>query len=796
MKKIITLFFFFQVSVCIQTIGQDLKSGLIAYYPLNGNANDESGNNNHGVVNGAILTYGRDGSPNTAYYFNGNNSYIDLQQNFIKDIDFTMSLWFKTDYNGKINPLISTRHRESSFSHTLVIENGLLELSLDGPGYFKLFQGKKYVNDNSWHFVVVTKKSTNFNIYIDGSIVQSGSGNISTDNSALHIGHHGAWNSYFKGSIDDIRFYKRTINESEISDLYRNLINKNEPSTPTVNINSPNGNVDIFDPISKIDLFGLESCANAKVLSSADEKFLLVQQTGTIFEVYETEKWKSIGTFSIPNKKSISLAYSYFTSDRIYLSINDSDRETYFNVSIYGGEVDEIKCKKAPRGCLGNNQSVSNYYYNSSKYQFDINDFRLFFKRLNSCFIEITKQNPEKVAYSSSVNGSIDDCIMFLSKYPNSDFKEKVETAMLAKAKNLDGLGDLCKKHSSICTKAEKVAFDLVKNASKADKQKFLSIFPSGANFQAIKAQIDKIEDEEKMKLETEKRKQEEERIRQEQEKKQIAAEQQKRKEVQKAEQDRIAKKEQERKQKIQSNSNSSLWSLGSKVCNEINGGIVVGVINQWNENKSSALIKILSAPSGSKYEGEKLYEDATVWIATSGKGWHGCLDDEFEKASTQKTDIKAGTGISSGNNDNTESSGKRGTAAVASKFAKLFMKNVYRDCNDDSDKQGFYSRILSWETVDWQVQEGYCYAVRVEFGWNYGAMKVREYKGVIHFEESGCGSGFMVEEKKELGSAIVTEYSLRSLCAPIDKEIRERVNQHFKGNFKWSMGSGDCIEE
>ncbi|MBW2553558.1 MAG: hypothetical protein JRE20_05450 [Deltaproteobacteria bacterium] len=34
----------------------DLSDGLVAYYPFNGNADDESGNGNNGNVNGAIMT--------------------------------------------------------------------------------------------------------------------------------------------------------------------------------------------------------------------------------------------------------------------------------------------------------------------------------------------------------------------------------------------------------------------------------------------------------------------------------------------------------------------------------------------------------------------------------------------------------------------------------------------------------------------------------------------------------------------------------------------------------------------
>ena len=45
----------------------DLSDGLVAYYPFNGNANDESGNGNHGTVNGATLTEDRFDNADGAY---------------------------------------------------------------------------------------------------------------------------------------------------------------------------------------------------------------------------------------------------------------------------------------------------------------------------------------------------------------------------------------------------------------------------------------------------------------------------------------------------------------------------------------------------------------------------------------------------------------------------------------------------------------------------------------------------------------------------------------------------------
>ncbi|MDP6927346.1 MAG: hypothetical protein QGG84_09690, partial [Rhodospirillales bacterium] len=61
-----------------------LEAGLIAYYPFNGNANDESGNGNDGTVNGATLAADRNGETGKAYSFDG-ASHIEVNSS---NIDF------------------------------------------------------------------------------------------------------------------------------------------------------------------------------------------------------------------------------------------------------------------------------------------------------------------------------------------------------------------------------------------------------------------------------------------------------------------------------------------------------------------------------------------------------------------------------------------------------------------------------------------------------------------------------------------------------------------------------------
>jgi len=70
--------------------------GLVAWYPFNGNANDESGKGNNGTVYGATLTTDRFGNSNAAYTFDG-SSYIEVPDDNTLDFvkTFTIAAWVK-----------------------------------------------------------------------------------------------------------------------------------------------------------------------------------------------------------------------------------------------------------------------------------------------------------------------------------------------------------------------------------------------------------------------------------------------------------------------------------------------------------------------------------------------------------------------------------------------------------------------------------------------------------------------------------------------------------------------------
>ncbi|MBI4688657.1 MAG: hypothetical protein HY754_00055 [Nitrospirae bacterium] len=78
MKRIQAVFIVMFLILFASTSFASLTDGLVAYYPFNRNANDESGNGYNGTVSGATLTSDRNGNANSAYRFDGVNDYIKI----------------------------------------------------------------------------------------------------------------------------------------------------------------------------------------------------------------------------------------------------------------------------------------------------------------------------------------------------------------------------------------------------------------------------------------------------------------------------------------------------------------------------------------------------------------------------------------------------------------------------------------------------------------------------------------------------------------------------------------------
>jgi len=207
-----------------------LDSGLVAYYPFNGNANDESGSGNNGTVNGASLTQDRFGINNKAYQFDGINDYISIADNpnLFSD-ELTISWWYKlTETPGAawvVIGWVDGGHRYQQFfsGGQLSYFNGY---NLTAPGlYFNPIYNLNYLN--VWKHIVVTYQKTSAttsttSIYVDGELKQTDNHTLAMDYASgieFKIGKNVNGN-FFKGALDDFRIFSRVLNQNEIVELY------------------------------------------------------------------------------------------------------------------------------------------------------------------------------------------------------------------------------------------------------------------------------------------------------------------------------------------------------------------------------------------------------------------------------------------------------------------------------------------------------------------------------------------------------------------------------------------------
>ncbi|KPA14837.1 Laminin G, subdomain protein 2 domain protein [Candidatus Magnetomorum sp. HK-1] len=208
-----------------------VNNGLVAYYPFNGNANDESGNGNNATIHGTILIEDRHGNSDSAYYFDGTNDYIGLQSNDLKNQPFTVVAWIKTEKEGAI---VSYENNNAYYGWNvgITLDNTVtlpyLKLVTNNGGNVALLVIENtVVTDNDWHQLAGVDDGVNLTFYIDGvqKGVESSANAFWATDMYLYIGAFrplvNSLSHWFKGSIDDIRIYNRPLTNAEINELYQ-----------------------------------------------------------------------------------------------------------------------------------------------------------------------------------------------------------------------------------------------------------------------------------------------------------------------------------------------------------------------------------------------------------------------------------------------------------------------------------------------------------------------------------------------------------------------------------------------
>jgi hypothetical protein len=223
--------------LCVLTTAQTVipsyvpTNGLVGWWPFNGNANDLSGNNNNGTVNGATLTADRYGNANKAYNFNGINNYIEvLHSNSLNLGIISISCWINPNAlltTNNFGPIILSKREPSGWGTAFQLTIGNHDFWADwtigsNGGIYHTDNTNLLINTNTNAHLVYTHDLNKVRLYLNGNLVQeiNSPGLISGNTLPLWFGARPQNIQFFNGTIDDIGIWNRVLTPCEVKKLY------------------------------------------------------------------------------------------------------------------------------------------------------------------------------------------------------------------------------------------------------------------------------------------------------------------------------------------------------------------------------------------------------------------------------------------------------------------------------------------------------------------------------------------------------------------------------------------------
>jgi len=213
-------------------------SGLVSWWPGNGNATDVVGNNQGTLSGGASYVAGEVGQ---AFSFDG----VDDQASFGNTVgnfdtnDFTVEFWLKT--TSSRHEAVIEKMPSCGYSSLWTIWIGGAA-PWSGPGRLEAqtfsdssggdansISAGRPINDGLFHHVALVRRGTNLLFYIDGAAdvaVSSLSGTVSRINNAANLvagvsACGGSGILPFTGQMDEPAVYDRALSEAEIQAIYQ-----------------------------------------------------------------------------------------------------------------------------------------------------------------------------------------------------------------------------------------------------------------------------------------------------------------------------------------------------------------------------------------------------------------------------------------------------------------------------------------------------------------------------------------------------------------------------------------------
>ena len=194
------------------------SKGLLGRFEFNGNLKDATGQlqNGYSNVNRVLFTADRKGQANSAIRFNAAYG-VDITDVPSTPDNASFSVWIKHDTipaSGWISILSTWKGFNLQQMQQIFYCN--FWNNIDNQQNVSA-----YPIDKKWHHIAATRDNTSMKLYVDGILIGTSPTPTGASDYVSHddylVGYGGG--QYWRGSMDDLRFYARVLSPAEISTL-------------------------------------------------------------------------------------------------------------------------------------------------------------------------------------------------------------------------------------------------------------------------------------------------------------------------------------------------------------------------------------------------------------------------------------------------------------------------------------------------------------------------------------------------------------------------------------------------
>ena len=268
--------------------------GLIAWYPFDGNANDESGNGFHGDAQYTTATIDRNGVEDAALKFNGmeggggSSVVIDHTMLNVGQEEYSIHLWFRPANLSQISRALFNTIPHTGIAMTFNNNNSPSYVSyLLGPAdaiwdYYYVHGSFNDYQTNGWYALTLTKQGADYKKYLNGVLESAYSAPLSENYNhdvAFRISGISADVQIFDGDLDDVGFWNRALTQQEVFALH----NEESSTTGCTDASACNFNAEANLDDESCE-YGCLNCGPGTVWDGASELCVIANPSDTDFD--------------------------------------------------------------------------------------------------------------------------------------------------------------------------------------------------------------------------------------------------------------------------------------------------------------------------------------------------------------------------------------------------------------------------------------------------------------------------------------------------------------------------------